>query len=437
MSSDPGQGNDRVGGRGSLWVVVSPTHRARSDEANARRADMLESLIAAGHVHASSVRRALDRVARHEFVPEVSLSEAYAPTDAVVIKRDDTGAAVSSASAPNIVAVMLDQAEVAPGHRVLEIGTGTGYNAALLAEIAGQHGHVLSVDIDPDVVERARAALTRTGYRGVTTVAHDGTVPIADQEPFDRIIVTAGAWDIPPAWFRQLRPGGRLVVPLRWRGQTQSVALVAPHAPSTPERPGSSALMLRATAMSCCGFIPMVGPSGERTTHLDRDGQVSLTWDVDQDIRPELLTDVLAHRREHRWSEVMISGQEPIDRIWLRLTASEPTTCRVAATSTAIRGGLPAPVLPARAAALAEASSLSYLTVRAHGAASPGHQTLELGAVGYGPHGAQLAERIVEHITAWSSDRLAHPELTVHPADHDAPTGQTIIKTHSRLALRI
>ena len=412
----------------------SPPHRARPGEVDALRADMLEELIASGLARSAPVRRALDRVPRHEFVPEASPAQAYAPTDTVVIKQDAEGAATSSASAPNMVATMLDQLEVAAGHRVLEIGAGTGYNAALLAELTGPRGQVVTVDVDPDVVARARAALRRTGHGGVTTVAHDGAAPLPDQEPFDRIIVTAGAWDVPPAWFAQLRPGGRLVVPLRWRGQTQSVALVAPDAPG---RAGSTGLVLRAASMTPCGFIPMIEASGEQTADLDRDGQVRLTWDGDEDIRPERLADVLAHPPVRHWSGVAISREEPIDRIWLRLTVGEPTTCGFAATSTAVRGGLPAPALPARAPAIVEGSSLSYLTARVRDPEPPDERDIELGAVGYGPDGARLAERLVAHVTAWSPDRLARPELTVRGAADDPPPGRTVRKTHSCLTLRM
>lgn len=398
---------------------------------------MLDALVAVGRAQTEPVRRALGRVARHEFVPEAGLEAAYAASDTVVIKRDSSGVALSSASAPDVVAAMLDQLQVAPGQRVLEIGTGTGYNAALLAELVGDQGEVVSVEVDPEVVARAQRALSRTGYGHVVVLAQDGAAPLTGQEPFDRIVVTAGAWDIPPAWFGQLRSEGRLVVPLRWRGQTQSVALAA--AGDAGGSPGSTGQVLQAVAMQLCGFIPMVGPSGERTADLDRAGHLSVTFDVDQDIDPALLCEVFAREPQHHWSNVMIGGQEPVDRLWLRMTAREPNTCRFAATSTAISNGLPAPVLPARAAAIAERSSISYLTARPRTRASPGSRHLELGAVGYGPHGDQLAERIVEHLRAWDSDRTACPELTIHsggPAA-DTPTGLTITKTHSSLTLRI
>src|SRR5262249_51837307 len=152
-----------------------------------------------------------------------------------------------------------------PRHRVraeasvLEIGAGTGYNAALLAKLVGQTGQVTTVDIHPDVAEQARHALAATGYGRVRVPTGDGTLGAAAPAPFDRIIVTVGPWDLPPAWLDQLAPGGRLAVPLHWRGHARSVAFV--HTDS----------MLRATDSRLCGFIPMIGDGQDR----ERTGQIA------------------------------------------------------------------------------------------------------------------------------------------------------------------
>jgi len=116
----------------------------------------------------------------------------------VVTKREEHGIALSSVSAPWLQAMMLAQAQLAPGMRVLEIGSG-GYNAALLAELVGEEGEVTTVDIDPEVVDRARCCLEAAGYRRVTVVLADAEGGIPDHAPYDRVIVTAGAWDMPPA----------------------------------------------------------------------------------------------------------------------------------------------------------------------------------------------------------------------------------------------
>lgn len=118
----------------------------------------------------------------------------------------------SSASAPSIVAVMLAALDAHPGHRVLEIGTGTGYNAALLAHRLGA-AQVTSVEVDAAVAGQARAALAAAGYGDVCAVVGDGALGYPPGAPFDRVIATVGVHDIPYAWVEQTRPGGRLVLP--------------------------------------------------------------------------------------------------------------------------------------------------------------------------------------------------------------------------------
>lgn len=119
------------------------------------------------------VTGALRAVPRHLFLPEVPPGAAYRD-EAVVTRRDAEGRPVSSSSQPTIMALMLEQLGVEPGHRVLEIGAGTGYNAALLAHLAGPGGRVTSVDIDPGLVGRARGHLAEAGFPGVEVVCGDG-----------------------------------------------------------------------------------------------------------------------------------------------------------------------------------------------------------------------------------------------------------------------
>ncbi len=224
-------------------------------------------------------------VPRHLFVPAAPVQEAY-DDQAVITKSDADGAALSCASVPSIVAMMLDQLDIHPGDRILEIGAGTGYNAALLADLTGPSGHVTTVDIDEEVTAQARQALNATGYRHVHVATADGALGDAGHAPYDRIIVTVGAWDIPPAWWAQLEPGGRLVVPLRWRGQTRSIGFTHHHN------------RLRSDSVQLCGFVPMLGQDGERTGHIDTDGHVALCWDADQPIDSAVLRGVL-HKKAY------------------------------------------------------------------------------------------------------------------------------------------
>ena len=140
----------------------------------------------------------------------------------------------------------------------------------MLATLVGLAGEVTTIDIQPAVAAEARAALNRTGHQRVHVVVGDGSGGLPGGGLFDRIIVTAGAWDLSLAWFEQLAVGGRLVVPLRWRGQTQSVAFVR------------EVDHFRAKSLVRCGFMPMVGQDGEHTFPIAVRRQVLVTFDDDQ-----------------------------------------------------------------------------------------------------------------------------------------------------------
>ena len=124
----------------------------------------------------------------------------------------------SAASQPALVLMMLHELGLEPGMKVLEIGTGSGWNAALTAHGVGGDGLVHSVDIQHDLVERAREHLTAAGHPGVNLRAADGGAGWPEAAPFDRIVATVGCPDIPPAWLDQLTDGGVLLVPLLMRG---------------------------------------------------------------------------------------------------------------------------------------------------------------------------------------------------------------------------
>ena len=190
-------------------------------------------------------RPALLAVSRHEFLPGTVWVEnddgaspafvplhreqdpgrwlrlAYAADDGVATQVDDgrpTGPGVggslpsSSASGPIIVAVMLAALDAHDGHRVLEVGTGTGYNAALLAHRLGAR-QVTSIEVDPVIATHARKALSDAGLGAVTVVTGDGALGYPPGAPYDRLIVTAACNQVPYAWVEQTRPGGRIVVP--------------------------------------------------------------------------------------------------------------------------------------------------------------------------------------------------------------------------------
>lgn len=162
------------------------------------------------------VLRAMKTVPRHEYVPEKHKHQAYRNRPLPI----GYGQTISQ---PAIVALMTNLLELEPSDKVLEIGTGSGYQAAVLAELVDQ---VFSIEIVPELAERAARDLKRTGYNNVTTRQGDGYYGWEEQAPFDAIIVTAAADHIPPRLLKQLKPGGRMVIPVGSRFMVQHLVLV-------------------------------------------------------------------------------------------------------------------------------------------------------------------------------------------------------------------
>jgi protein-L-isoaspartate(D-aspartate) O-methyltransferase len=178
---------------------------------------MVRTLEAFGAIRSAAVKRAFLAVPRELFVPEVAARDGveavYRVEAALVTRTDRRGIAVSSSSAPSIMAPMLEALDVEPGMRILEVGAGTGYNAALLSLVVGATGRITTIDIDPDIARTARAALKAGGYRG-RVFAGDGRAGWPRSAPFDRVIVSASSPGIPLAWRDQLVDGGLLELPL-------------------------------------------------------------------------------------------------------------------------------------------------------------------------------------------------------------------------------
>src|SRR2546423_14069631 len=187
---------------------------------------MIARLKASGAIRSPAVETAFRATPRHVFVPGVGLDLVYSG-NAIVTRSDPERGITSSSSEVAIMAPMLETLEVEPGSRVLEIGAGTGYNAALLHHLVGPTGDVTSVDNQPAVVDDAREHLRAAGHGDVRLLAGDGFAGVVAGAPFDRIIATASVRDIPIAWRDQLRDGGLLVVPLRFGPGAQIVATFA------------------------------------------------------------------------------------------------------------------------------------------------------------------------------------------------------------------
>lgn len=242
---EPSSRNDRQSGRADQPARPEPENQAPQLSPDELRRLLVQRLNMSGAISSSAVERAMLAVPRHVFLPGIPLADAYA--DVAVPTHWENGAAVSSASQPAMVAIMLEQLQLAPGMRVLEVGAGTGYNAALLATLTSPSGAVTTVDIDPEIVAEAREHLDAAGYPDVLEVAADGAAGWPERAPYDRVMLTVGASDIAPAWFDQLTEGGLLVLPLLLNGAEASVAF--------RKRNG----ILISESLSPCGFMRLRG----------------------------------------------------------------------------------------------------------------------------------------------------------------------------------
>jgi len=186
---------------------------ATDDDENFLSNRLVDRLISTHTRPVQAVEEAMRIVLRSNFLPQYNPALAF-QNAAVVTRRDvETSEPTSSCSEPAIVAVMLNRLDLTPGLRVLEIGTGTGYNAALIAYMLQDGSSVWTVDLDEDICNAAQKNLHFSGQSDVNVLRSDGWDGYPSAAPYDRIIVTAGVYDLPTAWLHQLEPTGILVVP--------------------------------------------------------------------------------------------------------------------------------------------------------------------------------------------------------------------------------
>lgn len=180
------------------------------------RRDLVEGFEVGGSAQSPAVRRAFLALPRERFLPETAKHEGLERVyqdQAIVTAKDGRGIPTSSSSQPSLMAAMLERLDLGRGQRVLEVGAGTGYNAALLARVVGARGEVVSVELDPATARRARRALGGVKSRA-RVVRGDGREGWPRGAPYDRIIVTASARSVERAWYEQLADGGLLELPL-------------------------------------------------------------------------------------------------------------------------------------------------------------------------------------------------------------------------------
>lgn len=200
--------------------------------------NMVESQIRRRGVTDQEVLAAMERVPRHEFVPDTLRSQAYADYPLPI----GYGQTISQ---PYIVALMTELLELTHSDKVLEVGTGSGYQAAILAEIAAE---VYTIEIIKQLADEARERLNRLGYANVYILAGDGYHGWPEHAPYDAIVVTCAPEHIPQPLVDQLADGGRLVIPIGPPGGYQTLWQIAKHGDATQQRDVTGVL-----------FVPLTG----------------------------------------------------------------------------------------------------------------------------------------------------------------------------------
>ncbi|KOX23805.1 methyltransferase, FxLD system [Nocardiopsis sp. NRRL B-16309] len=393
-----------------------------SDQAQQLRERVIARLVDDGTIVSPQVEAAMRAVPRERFAPGTPLEEVYDPYSAVITKRDEYGVSLSSVSAPQIQAMMLEQADLRPGQRVLEVGSG-GYNAALIAEMVGPTGEVTTVDIDPDVTDRARALLAANGYERVRVVTADAETGLPEFGPYDAMIVTVGAWEIPPGWVDSLVGGGRLVVPLRMRNLTRSIGFTK----EADHLSGISALV--------CGFVPMQGNGEHQETLLLVNGteEIGLRFDDEVPDDPALLDNAVRTPRAETWTGVTVALQEPIGTLQLYLATKLPGFC-VMSVDPDLDSGLVAPNNHRFSLAAVEDGNFAYLVTRR----TSDDRSVEYGVHAFGPEGEAFAKAVAEHVRVWGREQRGGPgpRIDVFPAsapDDRLPGELVITKRHTRV----
>ncbi|MBU3956759.1 methyltransferase domain-containing protein [Patescibacteria group bacterium] len=196
---------------------INPKDKPQNEEVFLKN-QLVDQLVEKGQIRSKKIEHAFRKVPRHLFLPNVDLQEAYA--DGSIITKKIGIEPISSSTAPSLMASMLEILHLEEGMKVLEVGTGTGYNAALIAEIVGDEKRVFSVDIDIETIQEAQQNLVKVGYKDIVIKCVDGAKGLQEYSPYDRIIVSCSVSNIPRLLVEQLKEGGVIVLPI-WINGTQ------------------------------------------------------------------------------------------------------------------------------------------------------------------------------------------------------------------------
>lgn len=172
-----------------------------------KRNNLIDGLIRRGYVESDKVEKAMRKVPRHEFVPENIRDRAYVDTPQPIGEGQ-------TISAPHMVAMMVENLDLDRGQKVLEVGGGLGYHAAVIAEVVGYEGEVYSLEYKTSLAKSAKKRVKKTGYQNIEIIKGDGSSGYEKKAPYDRISVACGAPEIPPPLMKQLLVGGKILIPI-------------------------------------------------------------------------------------------------------------------------------------------------------------------------------------------------------------------------------
>jgi protein-L-isoaspartate(D-aspartate) O-methyltransferase len=374
----------------------------RKQKIAALHQQLIDQMKNEGHITSKSVEAAFRAVPRHHFLPELAVEDIY-QDQAIVTKKALDERVVSSSSQPTMMAIMLEQLQLQPGQRVLEIGAGTGYNAALMAHIVGKHGQVVTLDIDEDIVGSARSHLQAAGYEQVQVICADGFAGYAEAAPYDRIILTVNAADIAPAWREQLKPDGRLLLPLSLRGRQVSVVFewVEDH--------------LESVSMSFCRFVSLRGALTEEIHTIELQPTpdlLTLSLYSAPAVEAATVGAWLRQPYQEMDTSIQVTAQDLLSSLSLWVATREPGFCILMAQgSEANRSSIPMPlhsqgqVAMSATGGLLDEQSLCLLVKDSEQPPAKGSEeqqmfTLKIRSAGIDPQHS-LAQRLKAEIESW------------------------------------
>ena len=207
-----------------------------------RRAELVKRLILEGRIYSKEVERAFLEIPREVFVPDSIKKYAYLDTPLEI----GNGQTIS---APHMVAIMVEGLDIKKGQKVLEIGAGSGYHAAIVSKLIGKNGHIYTIERHSSLVENAKKNIKNAGITNITIEKGDGSQGLSKYAPYDRIYVTCAAPGIPPPLIEQLKNKGKLMIPV---GKTICELKLL-------EKKGDK---LIENDLGGCAFVPLVGKHG-------------------------------------------------------------------------------------------------------------------------------------------------------------------------------